>query len=412
MIPERFNIASAICRRHSDAPSRIALQEVKEAGINTYTFGALDFLSDKFAVALSHAGVNQGDSVAVMLPQSAALAVAHLGILKCGAVLVPLATAADAAFIRQAMADSGTTTLVVDESLSDRVGDFRSLPYLGPRFVVRDLRPDARISVDKDFWTEVDRASSDFEAVQTDPSSKAFIFYDAVEGKPAGVVHSHRSLIGQLGAFEMFMEPQANSVFWTANGWSAATTLLGLMYPGWWYGCAIVACTPEKPEGELGLLKRAAVTHALISSSSLNLVAEFDSRSEEEVKLRKVVCEDLPWPEHRLNDDVGFTLNCVYGRPETGWIVGRSERWFKTKPGFTGRSAPGSSLEVIDETGHIMPPGQEGTVAIHKSDPALFSEFHNSPPRTAGCFIGDWFLTGDVGKKNEDGDLFIHHPRL
>ncbi|HEY9500695.1 MAG TPA: hypothetical protein VIR01_03565, partial [Pyrinomonadaceae bacterium] len=80
--------------------------------------------------------------------------------------------------------------------------------------------------------------------------------------------------------------------------------------------------------------------------------------------------------------------------------------------GSTGRSAPGRSLEVIDETGHIMPFGQEGTVAIHKSDPALFSELHNSRQSTAGCFIGDWFLTGDVGKKNEDGDLFIHHPRL
>src|SRR5207249_439648 len=86
VIPERFNIASAICRRHADAITRIALQEVKEAGINTYTFGGLDFLSDKFAMALSLSGINQGDSVAVMLPQTAALAVAHLGVLKTGAV--------------------------------------------------------------------------------------------------------------------------------------------------------------------------------------------------------------------------------------------------------------------------------------------------------------------------------------
>src|SRR4029453_14197437 len=78
IIPERFNIACAICRRHPDAITRVALKEVREAGINTYPFGALDFLSDKFAMALSESGIKQGDSVAVMLAQSAALAVAHL----------------------------------------------------------------------------------------------------------------------------------------------------------------------------------------------------------------------------------------------------------------------------------------------------------------------------------------------
>ena len=68
VIPERFNIASAICRRHADAVNRIALKEAKEAGINTYTFGGLDFLSDKFAMALSESGINHGYSVVVMLP--------------------------------------------------------------------------------------------------------------------------------------------------------------------------------------------------------------------------------------------------------------------------------------------------------------------------------------------------------
>ena len=405
VIPEQFNIGSAICRRHADAVTRIALKEVKEAGINTYTFGGLDFLSDKFAMALSQAGTNQGDSVAVMLPQSAALAVAHLGVLKTGAVLVPLPMGAEAALLEHAILDSGATAVVVDESIYGKVEEY--LSHLESRFVLRDLRPDATSSDVKDFWTEVDRASSDFEAVQTDPNSMAFIFYIESEGKPTGVVHSHRSLIGQLVAFDMFMGTEAEAVFCTANDWSSVSASLGVLYPAWWYGCSIVAGTSDDHDSVLRLIEKGAVTHALIPVSRLNTLIEFGPqlRQQFDLKLRTIVCERLP--EERVSNDPGVTLNDVYGQPETGWIVGRCERWFKTRIGSMGRPAPGRSIEVIDKTGNVLPPREAGRVAIHKSDPALFSEFHNAPQRTAESFIGDWFLTGDVGQKNEDGDLSI-----
>src|ERR1700686_356465 len=105
-IPQRFNIAAAICRRLADAPTRIALNEVKTAGINTYTFGGLDFLSDKFATALAESGIEPGDSVATMLPQSAALAVALFGALKTGALVVPLPMSSDSVLLEHALADS------------------------------------------------------------------------------------------------------------------------------------------------------------------------------------------------------------------------------------------------------------------------------------------------------------------
>jgi acetyl-CoA synthetase len=412
VIPERFNIASAICRRHADAVARIALKEVKEAGINTYTFGGLDFLSDKFAMALSQSGINQGEPVAVMLPPSAALAVAHLGVLKTGAVVVPLPIAADADLLEHALADGRTKAVVVDESIYGRAKDYRSLSSIESRFVVRDLRPTSASLDDKDFWTEVDRASSDFEAAHTDPNSMAFIFYIEAGGKPTGVVHSHRSLIGQLSAFEMFMEPEAESVFWTADDWSSPGALLGALYPAWWYGCSFAAGAADDRDSMLRLMERCSVTHALIPSSRLNMLAESElhPRESSELKLLTVVCDGLPWPECRANDDLSVTLNCVYGRPEAGWIFGQCERWFKTDLGSMGRPAPGRSIEVIDESGNVLPPRKAGRIAIHKSDPALFSEFHNAPQSAAMSFVGDWFLTGDIGHKNEDGDLFIHHP--
>jgi acetyl-CoA synthetase len=248
LIPQRFNIANTICRRHADAVTRIALSDVKEGGINTYTFGGLDFLSDKFANALSESGVSQGDSVAVVLPPSAALAIAHLGALKTGAVVIPLSIGSGGVLLQYALADSNAKALVVDESI---YGTFealaRNLPNLASRFVVRDFRPTATNADFKDFWSEVDRASSDFIAAETDATSAAFIFYVDSQGEINGVVHSHRSILGQLAAFEMFNDVQsgADSVFWTADDWSSPAAVLGVLYPAWWYGCSVVAGTSE-----------------------------------------------------------------------------------------------------------------------------------------------------------------------
>ncbi len=347
LIPQRINIATAICRRHPDAVTRIALSDVKAGGINTYTFGGLDFLSDKFATALSESGISQGDSVAVLLPPSAALAIAHLGALKTGAVVLPLSMASGAALLEYALADGDARALVVEESIYGVVeGVGRKRPNLKSRFVVRDLRPTVARPAFKDFWSEVDQSSSDFDAVETDATSAAFIFYVESRGELSGVVHSHRSIIGQLTAFEMFnnVEREPDSVFWTAGEWCLPLVVLGLLYPAWWYGCSLVAGTSE------------------------------DGTSVQSVPLTE-----------------------SYDKPETGWISGRCERWFATTAGSVGRAVPGRSVEIICESGNVLPPGHAGHIAVHKSDPGLFTGYHGAATRTAAVFIGDWFLTVETG---------------
>ena len=385
---------------------------MKQGGINTYTFGGLDFLSDKFATALSESGISQGDSVAVVLPPSAALAIAHLGALKTGAVVVPLSMVSDAALLKYALADSGARVLVVDESIYGVVeAAGRNLPNLKSRFVVRDLRPTVANPDFKDFWSEVDRSSSDFDAVEHDATSAAFVFYVESQGEIDGVVHSHRSIIGQLTAFEMFnnVEREADSVFWTPGEWCSSGAVLGLLYPSWWYGCSLVAGTSEDGAGVLRLMEQCEVTHAFIASGQLEALAESEPQPGEHfnLKVRNVVAEASRWPEYFVNSDPNVTLSEVYGRPETGWIVGRCNRWFATTGGSVGRPVPGRSVEIVDESGNVLPALHAGHVAVHKSDPGLFTGYHGAATGTAAAFIGDWFLTGDVGYKNGDGDLYI-----
>src|SRR5262249_10196338 len=139
----------------------------------------------------------------------------------------------------------------------------------GSFFVVRDLEPDLS-GADRDFWTEVDQASSDFEYVHTDATSPAFIFYDLLNGNNAGIVHSHASIPGQLSAFEMCndLEVDADAVFWTPHNWCSVAQLLGMVYPAWWYGCAVVAGASHDVTAFIGGNE---VTHAFINRSELRV---------------------------------------------------------------------------------------------------------------------------------------------
>jgi len=405
VIPERLNIATSICRRHTDAVTRIALSDVKAGGVNTYTFGGLDFLSDKFATALRESGINEGDSVAVVLPQSAALAVAHLGALKIGAVVVPLSERSSTAFLDHALANSGAKAIVIDESIYDASESrARDAVYPATRFVVRDLRPPATNAGSKDFWTEVDRASSDFDAGKTDSSSAAFIFYVDSDGDIIGIVHSHRSVAAQLAAFEMFndVHGESEAAFWTAADWSTPAASLGMLYPAWWYGCSVVASTFENPARVMRSIEECEVSNIFVPASVPNALADL-----KHLKIRTVVAETIRGTEHSEISDPAIALNEVAGSAETGWIFGTCARWFATPNGSAGRAVPGRSIGIIDHSGNVLPPRRAGRFAVHKSDPGLFLEYRDDSARAGESFIGDWFLTGDWGFSDEEGNLFV-----
>ena len=61
------------------------------------------------------------------------------------------------------------------------------------------------------------------------------------------------------------------------------------------------------------------------------------------------------------------------------------------------------TVEVINENGEIVKPGEFGEIAIKRPDPVMFLEYWRNPEATKEKFIGDWFRTGDMGGKDEKG---------
>jgi len=421
-LPEQFNLAEAICKRHKDAVTRVALQDVKLAASNTYTFGGLDFLSDKFANVLAECRITATDAVAVILPPSARLLVAHLGVLKLGAIVAPLAYSLDFDGIAFALQDSRAKTIVVDYSRRDEIaGWIRNAPNVQAVFIAGDSRAANQSSGEaKSFWMEIHRASSDFNQAQTSATAPAFIFYTTdATGSLRGIVYSHAALLGQLAAFEMSqnLDLADEAVFWADGNWASTDDLLRVTYPALWHGGAVVVKETNLSTADelFALLERYAITNASFASSQLDAWMRTDTRPREQydLQLRTIVTtatrvnhEHQEWANTTLN----AALNIACGKPETGIIASSCERWFAAKPESAGRIVPGRKVEIIDARGAVLAAGKTGRIAIHRTDAALFLEYVNQPTQTAARVVGDWFITDDTGFKGADDTLWLADP--
>ena len=217
-IPEHFNIADAVCDRHTDLSGKLALICEHEQGQRTtYTFSDIRRLSNQLANVLKAKGINRGDRVAIVLPQRVETAIAHLAAFKIGAITVPLSVLFGEDALRFRLGDSGAALVI-----SDQV-------HQG---VLETLRPDLEllqsvINCDEDgkdgLWPLMSVAGDQFECTRTRADDPAIIIYTSgTTGPPKGALVAHRCLLGNLPGFEMSQEyfPQKDDLFWTPADWA------------------------------------------------------------------------------------------------------------------------------------------------------------------------------------------------
>ena len=104
-------------------------------------------------------------------------------------------------------------------------------------------------------------------------------------------------------------------------------------------------------------------------------------------------------------DGTGLTIYDGYGQTETVLLVGNF-RSIPIKPGSMGKPMPGFQIAVVDEEGRELPAGEEGQISVKvKPDRpvGLFQEYWKDDEAMERSFLGDWYLTGDKGYRDDDG---------
>jgi len=413
-IPQHYNIGIDICDKHAQQRYRLALIYENETGeVEKYTFWELKRFSNQFANALKAAGINKGDRVGILLPQCPETAIAHIATYKIGAVAIPLFTLFGTDALSYRLDNSQARCVVTDTANLEKILQIRqSLPHLENIFVVgNENRKHVR-----DFWQTLAKGSTDYQPLNTLADDPALIIYTSgTTGPPKGALHAHRTLLGHLPGVEFPHNffPEESDFFWTPADWAWIGGLIDVLLPSWHHGIPVLAYRARKfdPEFAFYLMAKHGIRNAFLPPTALKLMRQVqDPQNRHAYRIRSIGSggetlgqELLDWGKETL----GITINEFYGQTEVNLVVANCARIMDVRPGSMGKAVPGHVVEIVDDNGRLLPPGETGNVAIQRPDPVMFLEYWEDPAATQQKFVGNWCLTGDMARKDEDGYLWF-----
>ena len=406
-IPERFNIAAAVCDRHAgakpDAPA--ILFEDADGRTQVMTFGHLQAKANRLANLMRHLGVGAGDRVAIHLPQSFEAAIAHVAVYKLGAIALPLFSLFGPDALRHRLVDSSARLLITCEdnlavldAVRDDLGDLAHV-------LITD-RPGA-----DGLAAQMSGASDAFDTADTRAEDPAMLIYTSgTTGDPKGALQAHRGLIGHLPGVEFPHRylPQENDLLWTPADWAWAGGLLDVLLPGLFHGLPVLAKRFSKfePEAVFDLMARHKVRNTFMPATALRMLRQYPDPQKFDVSLRSIASGGEALGEDLVDwgrDTFGVTINEFYGQTEVNLVIGNNADVMPIKVGSMGRPIPGHHVGLIDADGNEVQDGEIGTVAVRRPDPVMFLEYWNNPQATEAKFIGDWCVLGDLAWRDEDG---------
>ncbi len=272
--PARYNIADLICGRWAEAaPERTALIAIGAGGRRLWTFRELWRASARFANALEAAGVEAGDRVAVLLPQSAEALTVWLGAIRRGAVICPLFTLFGEEALEYRLRDSGAKALVTDAANMPKVAAIRErLPDL--RAVWRVEGPGDGVAGLADALA---RAKDEAPVAPTGPDDPALLSYTSgTTGPPKGALHAQRVLAAHVTGARIAYDflPHEGDVMWTPSDWAWMGGSMNAMAPALFHGVPLIAHRMAKfdPERAFALMAEERVRLAFLAPTALKLM--------------------------------------------------------------------------------------------------------------------------------------------
>lgn len=414
-----LNIAHEAVDRHAlgGRASRRAIRFLA-AGTEArdYAYADLKAATDRVAAALVRLGVGPGERVATLAGRVPAQYLTALGTLKAGAVFLPLFSAFGPEPVRARLELGGARVLVTTDLLYRRkVAALRAaLPQLQHVLVQRTDPGSELPSGTLDLEEVLAEGDGRFETRRTRPEDMALLhFTSGTTGLPKGVMHAHRAVIAHAATARFALDLQDGDCYWcTADpGWVTGISY-GLIAP-LVCGVSMIVDREEFDPGRwYDILAGEQVSVWYTAPTAIRML----------MKAGLEPARRHAYPELRHLASVGEPLNPeavvwgveAFGLPfhdnwwqtETGAIMVANYPAMEVRPGSMGRPVPGVEAAVLQRTGAGVEPAAAGVVgelSLKAGWPSMFMGYLDDEARTQKCFAGDWYLSGDLARVDEDG---------
>lgn len=407
-VPAIFNMARyCIGRAALERPDHPALlvYNVPDASdaVETWGFRDIERAVLQFAAGLSGMGLKPGDRVAIRLGNSSRSALLFFGAIAGGFIALPLSDQLTPRELHFVLDDSGATLVATSEPLPDDA-------------VPTGVRVLSAADVEELFW---DRATGTYcgtppAYADTDANDPAFLIYTSgTTAAPKGVLHAHRSAWGRRPMYQGWYGIGPNDRMLHAGSFNWTYTLGAGLTDPWANGATAIVYTGEKkPALWPGLIKATGATvFAAVPGVYRQMLKYAGPAPSDFGALRHgLVAGETPPPG--LFDDwqraSGRPLYEALGMSEISTYISTGPS-VPRRSGAIGKAQAGRRVAIlpIDGGTEPVPSGQEGLIAVHRTDAGLMLGYWNRTSEDTDVMRGDWFTGGDLGSIDDDG--YITH---
>jgi len=385
---------------HASKPALIVVEDAARGDPSeVWTFAELQTAVLRIASHLRGLDLEPGARILIRLENTSAYALLFFGAIAAGYVPLPTSSMLTAAEARFLLDDSGAQAIAMAPGLE------------------LDALPDGVRVIEADELARVIAKGPTIPYADTASDDPAFLIYTSgTTANPKGVLHAQRSAFGRRPMYEGWYGITHDDRMLHAGAFNWTYTLgTGLTDP-WANAATSIIYTGEKDP---------ALWPRLIAQTGATLFAAVPGLYRQILKYAAPTRSDLGALRHGLmagetpppglfedwSAQTGTELYEALGMSEISTYVSTSPT-VPRKPGFIGKPQPERRVAILPLEGRDapLPPGEEGLLAVHRSDPGLMLGYWNRPEEEAEVLRGDWFVGGDIATMDADGYV-AHHGR-
>lgn len=401
--PDEYNIVMEI-EKHVTKNKKPALIYTDESGIRKeITYEQLMENVNKVGNVLLRKGLKKGDKLLIMVPRIIEAYEIYLAALKTGIIIIPSSEMLTTEDLQYRVTHGEVNGVVSYDSFAN--------VYKGIKEYDDLIKFSIGGQVEGWHFLDEEKTTASNELVFKNPSKDdiAFLPYTSgTTGNPKGVVHTHGWGYAHLRTVAAnWLAIEQDDIVWATAApgwqkwvWSPLLSTLGSGATGFIFNGRF------NPEKYLHLLQDEKINVLCCTPTEYRMMAKLDDLSSFNLShLRSAVSAGEP-----LNREVidifqkyfQVSVRDGYGQTENTLLLGIMKD-MEVKPGSMGMPTPGNEVDVVDNDGNPVAVGEVGDIAVKLNCPALFKEYYKDEARTKQSVRGEYYITGDRAKKDEDG---------
>ena len=395
-----------------DVPGYFAARELAEEapilsdGRRAVTWRDIDQNSSRMAGALQNSGLQPGNKMGVLLPNCSEYVEILFAVAKVGLTIVPLSGRSPAAEVKRALEFAEAKALVTASQYQDVTASaLEDLPSIPPTAVW---------TIDEGPWAAYGEAIESkperFTPIEIDEESTFWMpFTSGTTGTPKAPMVSHRALVEHWRiAIHEFDLSRKDRMLIAAPFYHSLGFIMGLS--ALFAGGRLVIHREFEPAAVLRTIEQESVTVTpLVPTMCAMLITASERGDHDYSSLRAVISAGSPLitstKEAILDLFPDTDLYELYASTEMGIVSVLGPKDQRRKVGSVGLPALGTSLRLLDDAGQEVPLGKPGE--IHKRGALLAAKYFKNPVATKAADHDGWFASGDIGRFDEDGYLWV-----